>query len=89
MYSVAVTLLCCGWPGFPDLVAMDDEEECCLPNTGVDTEDMPAGLTPADDDAKLGVNSDALRGDASPIPTDVLLLGHMSATDIEKLIQLR
>ena len=42
-------------------------------NTGVDTEDMLAGPTPADDDAKLGVNSDALMGDASPIPTDAFI----------------
>ena len=70
MYSIAVTLLCCGWPGSPDLVAMDDEEDCCLPKT----EDMPAGPTPADDDAKVSVNSDALVGDASPIPTDVFIV---------------
>ena len=35
---------------------------------------MPAGLTPADDDANLGVNSDSLMGDASPIPTDVFIV---------------
>ena len=28
VHLTADTLLCCGWPGFPDLFAMDDEEEC-------------------------------------------------------------